>query len=61
MYITLNEHVSDIMHSTRIPARYKRGVGCPEESDAYQRVRWRQYSNLDIVLPEQPTQNIYNS
>ena len=29
----LNEHVSDIMHSTRIPARYKRGVGCLEGSD----------------------------
>ena len=35
----LNEHVSDIMHSTWIPARYKRGVGCPEGTDAYQRVK----------------------
>ena len=42
----------DIM---RIPARYKRGVGCPEECDAYQRVRWRQYSNLDIVLDSSHT------
>ena len=38
-----------------ISARYKRGVGCPEESDTYQRVRWRQYSNLDIVLDSSHT------
>ena len=43
------------MHSPRIPARYKRGLGCPEECDAYQRVRWRQYSNLDIVLDSSHT------
>ena len=43
----LNEHVSDII---RIPACYKRGVGCLEESDNYQRVRLREYSNLNIVL-----------
>ena len=33
----LKEHVLDII---RIPACYKRGVGCPEESDTYQRVKW---------------------
>ena len=54
-HIDLNEHVSDIMHSTLILTRHKRGVGCLEEIDAYQRVRWRQYSNLDVILDSSHT------
>ena len=53
--LTLNDHVSDIMHSTRILTDYKRRVGCLEGYDTYQRIRWMQYSNLDVVLDSSHT------